>query len=271
MRKYLFMMVCGSLLSLAIAHSDVAADILRDHEWSNWKQKHMKYYASDNEELERYVTWRTNKAYVEYHNALAQDFGYSLVLNTFGDVGSDEFCRSKECSEVEKGPLFVNAVYLNVSERAKGAVPAAIDWRQKGIVTAVKDQGMCHGCYAFVVAGMLEGLHAITTGNLVSLSEQNIIDCSVLYGNRGCSGGDRLSAVSYVTDNGGINTEADYPYKARQGLCNFSSSAIAVSCTGIIRIQPGSEEDLMAAIAFSGPVSVSIDAAHNSFQQIQES
>lgn len=80
------MMVCGSLLSLAIAHSDVAADILRDHEWSNWKQKHMKYYASDNEELERYVTWRTNKAYVEYHNALAQDFGYSLVLNTFGDV-----------------------------------------------------------------------------------------------------------------------------------------------------------------------------------------
>ena len=86
MRKYLFMMVCGSLLSLAIAHSDVAADILRDHEWSNWMQKHMKYYASDNEELERYVTWRTNKAYVEYHNALAQDFGYSLALNTFGDV-----------------------------------------------------------------------------------------------------------------------------------------------------------------------------------------
>lgn len=87
MRKYLLIAVCaGSLLSFGATHSDKAADMLGDLEWSNWKHKHVKHYPSDNEELDRYVTWRTNKAYVEYHNAFAQDFGYTVALNKFGDL-----------------------------------------------------------------------------------------------------------------------------------------------------------------------------------------
>ena len=86
MRKHMFVVISVALLSLGAFRSDMATDMLRDHEWSQWKVTHTKYYTSNNEELERYVTWRTNKAYVEYHNAFAEDFGYSLALNKFGDM-----------------------------------------------------------------------------------------------------------------------------------------------------------------------------------------
>lgn len=87
MRQQLFIIFSGAILSLGAFRSDIAADMmLGDHEWKQWKHLHTKCYASNNEELERYVIWQTNKAYVEYHNALADNFGYTLALNKFGDM-----------------------------------------------------------------------------------------------------------------------------------------------------------------------------------------
>jgi len=151
-------------------------------------------------------------------------------------------------------------------------IPDAIDWRGKeGYVTEVKDQGHCGSCWAFSASGAIEGAYRRATGRpLVSLSEQNLLDCSRDYGNMGCDGGWQAWAFQYVIDNGGIETEDDYPYlgpetkdddecqfdRADPGLLSLGS----VNMTGFVDLPEGDEKALRRAVAAHGPVAVAIEA-----------
>jgi cathepsin L len=144
------------------------------------------------------------------------------------------------------------------------SLPAQVDWRSKGWVTPVKNQGKCGSCWAFTATGALEGQNFNKTGVLVSLSEQNLVDCST--SNYGCNGGVTDYAFRYVKQNSGIASEESYQYTGKQGSCQYRSSNKAGTCSGWVDIPPGDETALQVAVATVGPVAVAIDASSMLFQ-----
>jgi len=147
------------------------------------------------------------------------------------------------------------------SKNSLNTLPTSIDWRAKGWVTNVKDQGECGSCWAFSTTGVLEAQHANVSGNLVSLSEENIVDCVSDCG--GCGGGWPYMAEDYVVSNGGIDSESSYPYTAGGGVstnCSFNSSNIVAKFSQVVKLPAGDADALYHAVATVGPVSVAIDA-----------
>lgn len=158
-----------------------------------------------------------------------------------------------------------NKVYRFANISSVG-VPSSMDWRTENVVTPVKNQGQCGSCWSFSTTGSIEGAHAIATGNLVSLSEQNLIDCSTAEGNMGCNGGLMDDAFKYIIKNNGIDTEASYPYTASDGTCHFRNTSIGATISSYQDIPSKNETALTLAVQTVGPISVAIDAAGMTFQ-----
>lgn len=207
-----------------------------------------------------------NKAKIAKHNALAQQGqkSYFLKMNNFGDLLHHEFIGVMNGYNYEQKQQLTDG--FTQIPPAHVDLPEEVDWRSHGAVTDVKDQGHCGSCWAFSTTGSLEGQHFRKTGRLVSLSEQNLVDCSAKFGNNGCNGGLMDNAFRYIKANGGIDTEQAYPYGADEEQCHFSRSNIGATDKGFVDVTPGSEDALKAAVATVGPVSVAIDASHPTFQ-----
>jgi cathepsin L len=223
-----------------------------------WMQMHGKSYGHE-EFQHKYTVFRANQQYIDQFNA--QNKGMTLAMNHFGDLSNQEFKQLylgfKGDYADRQGPTF--------EVPADFTAPSSVDWRQKGAVTGVKDQGQCGSCWSFSTTGSTEGCHFISTGTLNSLSEQNLVDCSTSYGNEGCNGGLMTQAMQYIIANGGIDTEASYPYTAEDGTCNYNAANSGATLKSFNNIAQGNENALAAAVA-QGPTSVAIDASQSSFQ-----
>jgi cathepsin L len=138
-----------------------------------------------------------------------------------------------------------------------------VDWVINGAVTPVKNQGQCGSCWSFSTTGAIEGIHAINTGKLVSLSEQQLVDCSTSYGNQGCDGGMPIWAYEYVIQNGGICAEDAYAYTASDGTCHTCTPVAQIS--GYVNVTSNSANALRVALD-QQPVSVVIEADQSIFQ-----
>ena len=140
-----------------------------------------------------------------------------------------------------------------------------LDWREKGAVTEVKDQGMCGSCWSFSTTGSIEGASFLLTGTLTSISEQNLIDCD--YTDLGCNGGLMDDAFQYDENAGGLCSEADYPYKAVQSdVCMNNCTKVPGShVSSFTDVEPNDVDKLMAAIT-QQPVSVAVEADTLEFQ-----
>jgi cathepsin L len=194
-------------------------------------------------------------AFVEAWNADATNT-HTLEMNEFADRTDSEMKRMLGYKQEEK---IANYTVFDDSNLA-----TSVDWRTKGAVTPVKNQGQCGSCWAFSTTGAVEGADFIATGILTSLSEQQLVDCSGSYGNMGCNGGLMDNAFKYIMKNS-LETESDYPYTARDGKCSYVSTKGVGKVTGYSDVTPGSPSQLQAAVA-QGPVSVAIEADQYSFQ-----
>jgi len=238
--------------------------------WRDFKKTHNKSYETSEEESARFHIFVDNHRKIDSHNNefRAGRKSYQVGMNKFGDMTHEEF-RS------HLGGCFKRTLMDRSNAAPPGStflvpnnvvIPKEMDWRQKGYVTHVKDQGHCGSCWAFSAVGALEGQHFRKTGTMTELSEQNLVDCSSAYGNEGCNGGLMDNAFNYVFKNKGIDTETSYPYEAKDDRCRFNKTNIGANDTGYTDIPSGNETALEAALATIGPVSVAIDASHESFQ-----
>jgi len=224
--------------------------------FTSWMQKHSKAY-TNTEFQNRYTIFKNNMDYVRDWNAKNSET--ILGMTFLADLTNAEYQKIYLGTKinVQSAPVTTTIV--------KDTYNATVDWRNKGVVTPIKNQGQCGSCWSFSTTGSTEGAHALKTGNLVSLSEQNLMDCSTSYGNQGCDGGLMDQAFQYIIANKGIDTEKSYPYQGVQGTCAYSAANSGATISSFKDIPQGDEATLATAVT-QQPVSVAIDASHTSFQ-----
>ncbi|XP_008244499.1 PREDICTED: senescence-specific cysteine protease SAG39-like [Prunus mume] len=250
----------GAWSSKATSRSLQDASMYGRHE--QWMVRYGRVYTDNEEKEKRFKIFKENVAYIESSNADSSK-PYKLRVNQFTDLTNEEFIASRnrfkghECST--KTTSFK---YENVT----ASVPATMDWRKKGAVTPIKDQGQCGCCWAFSAVAATEGITQLTTGKLVSLSEQELVDCDTKGVDQGCEGGLMDDAFQFIQQNHGLSTEANYPYNGVDGTCNTKKEAnIAAKITDHEDVPANDEKALLNAVAHQ-PVSVAIDASGSDFQ-----
>lgn len=231
-----------------------------------WREEHRKVYKNFQEAEKGFQNFRRNLRYIMEKNSKRQSpSSHVLGLNKFADMSNEEFkaiYSTKIKKPVAIGGRKENADLRNSMENSCEA-PPSLDWRKRGAVTGVKNQGQCGSCWAFSSTGSIEGINEIVTGDLISLSEQELVDCDIT--NEGCNGGNMDYAFEWVINNGGLNTEADYPYTAVQGTCNFTlEKTVVVTIDGYQNVVQN-ESALLCAVV-QQPVSVGIDGSSLDFQ-----
>ncbi|KAL4560089.1 hypothetical protein LXL04_032237 [Taraxacum kok-saghyz] len=227
-----------------------------------WMARYGRVYKDAHEKEQRSNIFHENVQYIESSNN-AMNKGYKLAVNEFADLTNEEFTTTRnrfKAHECSPSPSTFAFRYENVT------VPTSMDWRKKGAVTPIKDQGQCGSCWAFSAVGAMEGVTQLKTGKLISLSEQELVDCDTSGVDQGCEGGLMDDAFDFILKNKGLTTETNYPYKASDGTCNNKeASNHAATITGHEDVPANSETSLLKAVS-SQPISVAIDASGSDFQ-----
>jgi C1A family cysteine protease len=227
--------------------------------FDEWASAHGKKYQPTERDYRNGI-YDTNVALIEAHNA--GNHSWTMAVNKFADLTGTEFAEKYTggLNKPKRSLRKQGSTPLNTT-----ALPTSVDWEAKGAVTPVKNQEQCGSCWSFSTTGSVEGAWFIAKGQLVSLSEQQLVDCSGPEGNQGCNGGLMDYAFQYIIDNKGITTEAAYPYTAADGTCQAAGKPVAATLSGYKDVTPNSETALLTAIV-QQPVSVAVEADQSVFQ-----
>ncbi|GAA0161000.1 cysteine protease [Lithospermum erythrorhizon] len=258
-------LIFASLLVLELCYQATSrslqdASMTVRHE--QWMTQFGRVYKDDIEQAKRFNIFKGNVEYIDSVNN-AGTRTYELDVNKFADLTNEEFRATRNGYKQAPFPRSCKATFMyeNVS-----AIPSSMDWRTKGAVTPVKDQGQCGCCWAFSAVAATEGINQLTTGKLVSLSEQELVDCDRSGIDQGCMGGLMDNAFNFIINNHGLTTESNYPYLGVDGTCNKNKESNAAAIiSGCEDVPENSESSLLKAVA-NQPISVAIDASGQDFQ-----
>lgn len=252
------------LLTMGVAASDT--------DYKNWRafqlfqERFGRHYSTLTTLKSKFAVFKDNIRRISQHNELSTH-NYTLALNQFADLTADEF---KMTYLGGFKPLGSHGCDVFADTDAHTDIPSAVDWRDMGAVTPVKDQGQCGSCWAFSATGAIEGAMAIKTDVLTDFSEQQLVDCATgfAYGSHGCNGGLMDGAFKYVAKNGQC-VSADYPYVSGEsksgGDCEALACDVQTTITGCTDVPPNNQIALKNAVA-QQPVSIAIEADTSVFQ-----
>jgi C1A family cysteine protease len=218
--------------------------------FTKFMKQHNKEYSSVSEFQAKFEIFRENLSHVKSVES----------FSPFMDISRSEF-KIRHNLNTENLAMMKSQM-KRAETLSTEDLPESLDWRAKGAVAHVKDQGQCGSCWAFSAVANIEGVNAIKTGKMVTLSEQQLVDCDH-NGDQGCNGGLMDQAFQYLVNAGGIESDSDYKYTARDGSCKFSKAKVAVKLSGFEDISQN-EEQIAAALNAHGPLSIAVNA--NPFQ-----
>merc|ERR1712002_1238087 len=233
------------LIALAVL-TVVASMPTKDEQWIAFKKEFNKVYRGYGHEAERKAIFEAQLDYVEDHNR-KYDEGLSTFyvgINQFSDWTDEEWRAYLTAKAPER--------QAEEGEIVKVSAPSAHDWRSHNAVTAVKNQGQCGSCWAFAVAGAVEGAWAKAHNDLYNLSEQELIDC----GRGGCDGGWTSAAYDTIMNEGGIDTESWYPYEARDGSCRYKPEHSVATISGYRDVASMNEPNMVNVLYSHSPLTV---------------
>uniref|UniRef100_A0A0K8SJ82 Cysteine proteinase CG12163 n=1 Tax=Lygus hesperus TaxID=30085 RepID=A0A0K8SJ82_LYGHE len=251
-KKELTQSECHAVPSMAevLGVSTEDKDLLSFGEFIN---RERRLYKTDEEMAYRFRVFRANMLKAAYLNKTEQGTAtYGATM--FADMTKSEFKQYTGLVYNQKNQL---ARLPKMAEIRDIEIPSEFDWREAGVVTPVKNQGQCGSCWAFSVTGNIEGLYAIANKELLSFSEQELVDCDKL--DNGCNGGFFNTAFESIEDIGGLELEKDYPYHGRNEKCHLDKSEIKVSIKDYVNIS-SDELEMAKFLVQSGPISIALNA-----------
>jgi len=271
------MRVSVSLVALALCLNLVFAVISKDElaarkQFKQYVIKYDKPYLQNPVEYERrFGYFKENLLKLQEKQAKYPTATYGV--DKFTDVSEQEF-RSTVLMPPSTGEGLAISCLANgviAPHMDTNAIPTSFDWRTKGVVTPVKDQGQCGSCWAFSTTGVMEAQYVLKGHQLTEFSEQQLVDCSTgccmeegqQVCNSGCGGGWQWNAYTDIMSWGGIETEDEYPYNANQNTCNMTSSELLapmVNYTCLSTPNGADEKQMAAFLVANGPLAVAFNA-----------
>ena len=226
--------------------------------FNKWLQQHNKYYYTPQEYIKRLNIFNENTLHILDNKHKS----FKMAHNHLSDKTTDEY---RQLLGFKYQPHLHKKEYTQYSPDFQSFIPDSVDWREKGAVTPVKNQGQCGSCWSFSTTGALEGAYYIKTGKQVEFSEQELVSCDKV--DQGCNGGLMDNAFKWVEDNGGICSEDSYPYDSGQGQSASCHSCKVVNGSKVVSyVDVKNSTSALAEAVSKQPVSIAIEADKLSFQ-----
>ncbi|XP_011170355.1 procathepsin L [Solenopsis invicta] len=271
--------LCATLLSILILPGTRAIEPFNgdtlppniseklDDYWQNYKTQFNKTYTKNLENARRAV-WEENLVEIYKHNLLAAagHHSYTLRDNHIADLNTRQYMREMVRLMPSRRRRLPTEPIVSTALKDSRKIPASLDWRECGFVTPPVNQQNCGSCYAYSIAESIEGQIFKQTGMLLSVSAQQLVDCSTAIGNLGCTGGSLRTTLKYLEKSKGLMATSMYPYNGEQGECKFQRDQSVVNITSWAILPARDEKALEIAVATIGPIAASINAGPKTFQ-----